>query len=156
SFGVRRTDHRVKVAGERAADRRLCRRKRGAAVLWRDGADARPRLLHFGNRHAVYDAMHGDHFAGAEKHRLAKLHDSRIARRLERNLRTDAGGIAGGDRDFRLHSSLTPAARITAPQRSTSCRMKLAVSPGPKPIGSPEPSARPLRTAGSLSASYAS
>src|SRR5262249_23964960 len=50
-------------------------------------------------------------------------------------------------------SILTPALRITAPQRSVSDCMKAAVSAGVRPIGSAERSSRRFRTSGLFAAS---
>src|SRR5205085_4055246 len=94
--------------------------------------------------------------ASADENRLAQGAHLLVARRLERDLRPDARRIADGDGEARLHSSLTPAVRITAPQRSVSWRMKARVSAGPSAIGSAESSARRFCTSGSLSASRTS
>ena len=134
-FGVRRADHRFILAGKRGLDRRGSRFQRRDAVLRRDRADARRRLLQvldieIVERDAAGRGMDEQRFAAADQHRLAERQHLGIARGLERDLRPNAGRIADGERDARLHSSLTPAVRITALQRSTSWRMNLAVSAG--------------------------
>src|SRR6185295_9361993 len=78
-------------------------------------------------------------FAGGRlAHVVRKPRELLVAER-EQLLRL--GGVVAVDVDDH-QSILTPAERITAPQRSLSCFMNAAVSAGPRPIGSADSSAR--------------
>src|SRR5919109_276903 len=108
----------------------------GAPMLRCNRPDARRRMLQvvdveLAQRDAAWRSVHRQHFAAADEHRIAERAHRGIARRLQRNLGTDACRIADGERDpgerGGLYSTFTCASRDTPPQRSLSWRMKAAV-----------------------------
>ena len=107
-LGVRRTDHGGEAPFERGPNRLLRRGERGAAVARRDAAELGQLLLHREQleafeRQAAGARMQFQHCAIADQHRVADLAHGGVARRLERDLRADAGRVAGGDGERRLH-----------------------------------------------------
>src|SRR5207253_846317 len=83
-FGVRRADHRIVFAGERALDGDGRRFERRAPVLGRHRADARRRLLDVADielveRDAARRGVHGEHLAAADEHRVAERAHLRMA-----------------------------------------------------------------------------
>ena len=115
-FGVRRTDHGGEAPFERGPNRLLRRGERGAAVARRDTAKLGQLLLHRQEldafeRQAAGARVQLQHRAIADQHRAAELEHGGVARRLERDLRADAGRVAGGDGHPRLHVSRSSRSR---------------------------------------------
>jgi len=102
-LAVRRRHHRGVLAGKRAFDRGARRVERGAAVLGMDLADVElaPPDLDDANLFQR-QALRLEHVPRSDDERLAQRADPGIERRLERDLRPDAAGVADRDRYFCL------------------------------------------------------
>src|SRR5688500_684478 len=134
---MRRSDHRLVLAGKRALDRHPRRIERRAPVRRADLADAqlaRLELFSVNDANAIQrNAARLERAAIANHHRIADRAHLLVQRRLDRDLGTDAARIAGGDGDFGLHcqgmseawiTSGTPCPPTDLIARSTSFRPK--------------------------------
>ena len=143
-FGLRRSDHRRDIPCHRGLDRRARRLHGGAAVRRANLAD-RERLVAEVIERDRLDVrrdprrrrVRRDRARIAEEHRPADARDALVERRLERDLRADAGRIADRDADARKHAyTLTgsvPSGRNSpsfAPSTNwTSCASSIAHGP---------------------------
>ena len=121
ALGVRRADNRIDMTGARRRDRRARRLDRGATMRGMDLAEDRrlgsdreqgdavavPTDLCSGvegdeaGRETTQRGMRREHMWVADQHGAGDLAHARVERRLERDLRPDAGRVAQRDRDPR-------------------------------------------------------
>ena len=112
AFGVRRGYDRLVFSFQRATDRRLGGIERGAAVRRMDFSDFQVGGIELPSFQDL-DSLQGQTAASGmnlenpripDDHRTADREHPRVERRLERNFRSDAAGIAGGDGNRRLQN----------------------------------------------------